>query len=250
MNFTTHRFDRLNSTNDTAIRMAEDGAPEGTVVVAGEQTSGRGRHGRQWSSPEGEGLYLTVILRPDIPYDRLWQMAFVASVAVVEAIRQITGLAPGIKWPNDVLLNGRKVCGILVETSRQGDKAAGRPVVIGMGINVNNSEFPPEIADKATSIMRETGSPVSPRRAEEELLSCLDALYAEYLTDGFTPVLAKWKALDCTSGRRVSVILDGGVIEGTAVDVDQSGNLIVRRDDGSSVRVTAGEVILSPCQID
>ncbi len=244
MDFTIHRFDRLQSTNDTAIRMAEDGAPEGTVVVAGEQTSGRGRHGRHWISPEGEGLYLSIILRPNLPFDRLWQMAFVESVAVAEAVRQVSGLAPQIKWPNDVLINGRKVCGILVETRGRGDGGTGRPVVIGIGINVNNGEFPPEIADKATSIMLETGSPISPRQVEEALLSCLDGLYTEYLRDGFDPILTRWKSLDCTSGRRVCVVTEDGIVEGTAWEVDSNGDLVVLRDDGSTARVTAGEVML------
>ena len=124
MNFTIHRFEKLASTNDTAANMAEDGAPEGTVVAAGEQTAGRGRHGRRWSSPEGEGLYLSVILRPEIPFDRLWQTAFLASLAAAEAVRQVSGLTPEIKWPNDVLLNGRKVCGILTETRRRGGRSS------------------------------------------------------------------------------------------------------------------------------
>ena len=243
MNPTIHRFDRLESTNDTAIRMAEDGVPEGTVVVALEQTSGRGRLGRTWSSPPGDGLYLSVILRPGVPFDQFWQMAFVAALAAAEAIRQVSGLTPEIKWPNDVLLNGRKVCGILVETREHGE--TGRPVIVGIGANLNNREFPPDIADKATSIMLETGQPVSPRQMEEALLSCLDRFYTEYLRDGFAPTLAQWKTLDCTAGRRVSVVTGAGVVEGTAQEVDSNGDLIVRRDDGTTARVTAGEVILS-----
>jgi BirA family transcriptional regulator, biotin operon repressor / biotin---[acetyl-CoA-carboxylase] ligase len=227
-----------------AAHMAEDGAPEGTVVVAAEQTAGRGRHGRRWSSPEGEGLYLSVILRPEIPFSQLWQTAFVASLATAEAVGQVSGLVPRIKWPNDVLLNGRKVCGILTETRRHGDTGTRRPVIVGIGVNLNNSVFPPEIADKATSIMLETGQPVSARQVEEALLTCLDRFYAAYLRDGFTSILAQWKTLDCTSGRRVSVVTGGGIVEGTAQEVDPNGDLIVLRDDGTTARVTAGEVIL------
>lgn len=128
MEFIVQRFGAVSSTNDIAIRMAEEGAPEGTVVVAGEQTAGRGRHGRNWSSPAGEGLYISVILRPDLPFDRLWQMAFIAAVSAAEAIRQASGLEARIKWPNDILLNDRKVCGILIEAaSRQPPAASSQP---------------------------------------------------------------------------------------------------------------------------
>lgn len=241
MIFSIHRYELLSSTNDFAARMAEDGAPEGTVVIADQQVAGRGRHGRHWSSPEGEGLYLSVILRPDLPFDQLWQIGFVAAAAAAQAIREVSGLTPQIKWPNDVLLNGRKVCGILVEARTEG---ALRPVIVGIGINVNSDRLPPEIADKATSIMRETGNPASVREVETALLEQLDALYSRYMADGFDPIFQIWQAFDCTPGRRVSVITSDAVIDGTAVEVDSNGDLIVRRDDGTTARVTAGEVIL------
>ena len=281
-----HRFESVTSTNDAAIRMAEEGAPEGTVVIASEQTGGRGRHGRHWTSPPGAGLYLSIVLRPDIPFEHLWQLAFVAAVASAETVSQTSGLPAQIKWPNDVLLCGKKVCGILVEAKppvagcqlpvasrpprsegpvplRKGDSPESSPPceggvaegrgghsqirnpqsaigVIGIGINVNSREFPTEIVDKATSIALELGRPIAIEDVENALLSRLDTWYCRYLKDGFASVLGAWKNLDCTIGRRVAI----ESIEGAAVDISESGDLIVQRDDGSTVSISAGDVIL------
>ena len=301
MTLTIHRFESVSSTNDLAIGMAEEGAPEGTVVVALEQTAGKGRYGRHWVSPAG-GLYLSIILRPDVPFDKLWQTAFVSSLAACEAIGEVSGLAARIKWPNDVLLNGRKVCGILVETrsasGRMGEWESGRvgegtfkvqgstsnektaptaspgipqcppclcgsitpgdpqsairnpksemmrAVVVGIGMNVNNEAFPAEIAETATSIALEVGHPISMGKEEESLLSHLNARYEQYVQDGFDPILEAWRVLDCTAGRRVEVNTPEGLVTGTALEVDSSGDLIVQRDDGSTTRITAGDVIL------
>ena len=246
MEFTIHRYESIASTNDLAIRMAGEGAPEGTVVVASEQTAGKGRLGRSWSSPPGAGLYLSVILRPNRPFDQLWQMAFVASVAAAEAIAEVSRLPARIKWPNDVLINGRKVCGILVETAwrhknGEGEASAEPPaVIIGIGININTSAFPPEIVEKATSIAIELGHPIALEDVEKSLLAHL----AESLNDSFPSVFDAWKALDCTVGRHVVVNTADSAIEGTAVEVDQTGDLIVERE-GVRTRITAGEVILA-----
>jgi BirA family biotin operon repressor/biotin-[acetyl-CoA-carboxylase] ligase len=251
-----HRFESVSSTNDVAVGMAEEGAPEGTVVIALEQTAGKGRYGRHWVSPAG-GLYLSIILRPDVPFDKLWQTAFVSSLAACEAIGEVSGLDARIKWPNDVLLNGRKVCGILVEargTSVQGSrfkvqssrfKVRGSiSAVVGIGANVNNEAFPAEIAETATSIALEVGHPISMAKAEESLLSRLGARYEHYVQDGFDPILEAWRILDCTAGRRVEVNTPEGLVAGTALEVDSSGDLILQRDDGSTARITAGDVIL------
>ena len=182
MKFTIHRYDSVSSTNDLVLQMED--APEGTVVIAGTQTAGKGRRGRKWSSPPGEGLYLSVILRPPLPYDKLWQTAFVASLAACEAIRQVSSLDARIKWPNDILINGRKVCGILIETRGF--------VVAGIGVNVNNQDFPPEL--NATSISLELGRTLSVADVENALLAGLDARYSQLLTEGFSPILEAWKA--------------------------------------------------------
>ena len=255
MEFIVQRFDAVSSTNDIAIRMAGEGAPEGTVVVAGEQTAGRGRHGRNWSSPAGEGLYLSVILRPDLQFDRLWQMAFIAAVSAAEAIRQASGLEARIKWPNDILLNDRKVCGILIEAassqepgarSQESGVRSHRPaVIVGIGINVNIRDFPAEIAGTATSIARELGRVIPVREVERALLTCLAAHYYRYIRQGFPAMLEVWKSLDCTMGRRVRVHTPEGIVEGTAVEVTPTGDLVVRGEGSRTILVTAGEVVLS-----
>lgn len=243
MRFIIHRFESVASTNDLAIRMAEEGAPEGTVVIAGDQTAGRGRHGRSWVSPPGMGLYLSLILRPDKPFSELWQVAFVASLAAAEAVSRVSGLQARIKWPNDIMLNARKVSGLLVEARAAGEDCL-VPVVVGIGINVNAADFPPEVMQNATSISREVGGPVSLQDVERELLRALDARYTQYLGEGFSSILSAWKSLDCTVGRHVVVRSGDRDVEGTAVEVNPEGDLVLEREDGARTSVTAGEVIL------
>lgn len=244
MQYAIHRFESVTSTNDIAIRMAEEGAPEGTVVVAREQTAGRGRRGRSWSSPPGTGLYLSVVLQPGLTCEQLWQMAFVASVAAAEAVGRASGLPARIKWPNDVLLNERKACGILVEARKPSARGGQPTAIVGIGLNVNTEEFPPEIAQTATSIALELGRPVPVAHVEDALLASLDARYGMYLAEGFAPVFQAWKGFDCTVGRHVAVDTPDGVVAGAALGLDSEGNLVIEGEDGVSRRVTAGEVIL------
>jgi BirA family biotin operon repressor/biotin-[acetyl-CoA-carboxylase] ligase len=213
MDISIHRFDSLSSTNDAALQMAD--AHEGTVIIAGEQTAGKGRRGRKWSSPPAEGLYLSIVLRPSLPYDKLWQMAFVVSLAACEAIREVSGLDARIKLPNDILVGGRKVCGILIESKPLPHSHTPTPpysaVVIGIGINVNNQGFPPDL--NATSLAVELGRRISMADMENALLSSLDARYSQFLADGFPPILEAWKSpelhneplgeVDLSSGRMV-----------------------------------------------
>ncbi len=239
-----HRFESVNSTNDVAIRMAREGAPEGTAVIAGEQTAGKGRLGRSWSSPAGDGLYLSAILRPDLPFDQVWQTGFVASVAAAEAIGKVSALPAQIKWPNDILLSGRKVCGILTEALKPAVTPSPFAIVVGIGVNVNNSSFPAEIAQKATSIAFELGRPVKLQKVEGAILSRLHTRYAQYLSEGFAAVLEAWKNLDCTIGRRVVVLTDDSAVGGIAMGVDSRGDLVVEREDGVVVCMAAGDVTL------
>lgn len=242
MEFTIHRYESVTSTNDVAIRMAEEGAPEGTVVIASEQTAGRGRHGRRWSSPAGSGLYLSVVFRPPLALDHLWQIGFMAAVASAEAISRVSQLSALVKWPNDVLLNERKVCGILTEA--RSPAAGGRsPVIVGIGVNVNTLDFPPEIARMATSLALETGVPIAVEHVEHALLECLGTRYEQLMAGGFGPILGAWKTLDCTAGHEVTVHTPEGEVCGTAQGVDCHGNLVVRQSDGSQVSVASGEVV-------
>jgi len=242
------RFESVASTNDVAARLADEGAPEGTIVVAEEQTAGRGRHGRSWSSPAGHGLYLSLVLRPSVPFERIGELAFVASLAAAEAIGQVSGLPAQIKWPNDVLLRGRKVCGILIEagkaTGRHSDGATPRAVIVGTGINVNTQTFPAEISETATSIALQAGRAIPLETVEQALLSRLEARYTEYLAAGFAPILAAWKSLDCTVGGEITVNTTDGAVKGRAAEVSSRGDLIVEHQDGTQTPVAAGEVIL------
>lgn len=244
MQYTFHRFEAVTSTNDLVIAMAEEGAPEGTVAVADEQVAGRGRRGRYWVSPPDSGVYLSVLLKPDIPSDRFWQLAFVASLAAAEGIRWVSRLEVHVKWPNDVLINGRKVCGILVEARKP--SISFEPVaVIGIGVNVNMMEFPPELADTATSIAIEAGAPAPRHAVERGVLDALSTRYDQYRTEGFRPILNSWKNLDCTVGRDVAVQSARGTVEGTAVEVNARGSLILRLRDGSLEEITTGEVLFA-----
>ncbi|MHB1000275.1 MAG: biotin--[acetyl-CoA-carboxylase] ligase [Armatimonadota bacterium] len=241
MQYIIHRYERIPSTSDLAVTLAEGGAPEGTVVIAGSQTSGRGRHGRVWSSPAGSGLYLSLILRPDKPFADLWQTAFVLAVAACETAADLSGLPACIKWPNDILLNGRKICGILIEARKPGHDLRS-PVIAGIGINVNTLEFPPEISRKATSIALETGRQTAVEDVEDRLLSAVDRWYTVYTDAGFTPIFTRWHELDCTAGRTVSVSTSGGIVDGTAVEVNPHGDLVIEHPDGCRTSVSAGEV--------
>ena len=247
MNYTIHRYESVGSTNDIAIRMAGEGASEGTVVVAGEQMAGRGRHGRTWTSPPGCGLYLSIILRPERPWEQLWQTAFVASLATAEAIRHITGLRAQIKWPNDILINGRKVSGILIESRSVAGDDSPRPVVVGIGINVNTPSFPIELSHKATSLYLESGSQgmLDLSALETTLLEFIDVWYAQYIDEGFEPILEAWRDLDCTSGRRVDVHTSNGIVSGTAVMVNSGGDMVVECTDGRMESISAGEVFFT-----
>jgi BirA family biotin operon repressor/biotin-[acetyl-CoA-carboxylase] ligase len=223
---------------DEAARQSQGGAQEGTVVAAETQTAGRGRLGRSWLSRPGN-LYLTIVLRPTL--QALPFLNCLSGVAVVRAISQATGLRPRLQWPNDVLLEGKKVAGILVESAVEGD--AVRYALVGIGINVDlDISQVPEIASFATSLNAAASNPVSREEVLRHLLQGMDSLYLQ-LAQGKTP-LGEWKALLDTLGRRVRASWRDQVYWGQAEDVDELGNLRLRRDDGRLVTLAAGDVTL------
>ena len=229
-------YPSLPSTMETARKEAARGAPEGTVIIADEQTAGHGRLGRTWLSPEGS-VSLSVVLYPDIaglPY-----LIMIASLAVARSIEALTGLEALLKWPNDVLVNGRKVAGILIESS-MGGKAVDYAVMgIGINIKVDISAFP-EIAATATSLSVELGSSVSRLGVVRRLLVELDGLY----TAPRQAVYEEWRSRLDTLGRQVCVVSGGDVQCGRAENVAVNGSLLLRRDDGSLTTVLAGDVSL------
>ncbi|MEW5761880.1 MAG: biotin--[acetyl-CoA-carboxylase] ligase [Bacillota bacterium] len=236
-----YRYRKVGSTNDLARRLAARGAPEGTVVLAEEQTRGRGRRGRAWHSPRG-GLWFSVVLRPDLPPARAPEATFVAAVAAVDALRAYPGVAAGIKWPNDLVAGGRKLGGILTETAG-GER--GPALVVGIGINVNLEEraLPPALRQTATSVAALAGRPVDRERLLEEVLRFLEKWYRTWLAVGFGPVLAAWREREVCLGRPVRVVTAGEEWRGVALAVDDRGALLVERAPGVVERVLAGDVM-------
>ncbi|MGH7485890.1 MAG: biotin--[acetyl-CoA-carboxylase] ligase, partial [bacterium] len=217
------------------------GAPEGAIAIAEEQTAGRGRLGRSWTSPAGVNLYFTIILRPTL--EQLRYLSLIAPLAIGQAIEEAAGLQPRIKWPNDVAINDKKVAGILIESEISGDSVLF--ALVGPGINVNlDVAAHEEIRDIATSLRAELGRDVSREEVLAATLNHFESLY-DALRRGEVVAMA-WKHRLDTLGKHVRVSGPGGALidEGVAVDADSDGSLILRRDDGSHVRVEAGEVTL------
>ena len=232
-------FQEISSTMNEAARQAESGADEGTVVVTESQTAGRGRQGRSWVSHKGN-LYFSILFRPTL--EALPLISILAGVATVRAIRTTTGSDPQIKWPNDVMLGGKKIAGILVESVVQGDTVA--YAVLGIGINVNlDAEGLADIGDFASSLNAAIGQPVAREEVLRQLLHDLDGLYLQAL-EGQSP-LPEWRTILETLGQRVRAHGSNKAYTGLAEGVDELGNLQLRLDDGQSVTLTAGDVSLS-----
>lgn len=231
------------STNGDAFRLAEEDALEGTVVLADSQSSGKGRMGRVWSSPAGVNLYCSVILRPGIMPFEAPQLTFLSAVAVARGIELVTGLSPQIKWPNDVLIGGRKVAGLLNEMSAETD--AVNFVVLGIGVNLNMTaeQFPPDLRHPATSLLLEGGHPVARAHFAAVMLGELDRLYGAFRAHGFGPVREEWQQRCNAYGRELAVS-DGGaeVVRGIFAGIDGYGALLVARDNGSIERILSGDV--------
>lgn len=229
----------VSSTMDAARREAEDGAPHGLIVVADEQTSGQGRRGRRWVSPPGN-LYVTIVLRPETWNVRA--LAMIAPLAACEAIDDLTAVRSRIKWPNDVLIEGRKVAGILIDVHLAGDGVDYALVGIGINIALDPSRHE-EIRDVATSLATEFGGKVSRERLLAALLNRFERFYLDAGRDD--SIFESWLGRLETLGRQVRIQFEDRVDEGIAEDVDLDGNLLLRRTDGSVIPVSAGDVTLA-----
>ena len=232
-------YDTISSTMDAAKDAVAQGAAEGTVVIAEHQTAGRGRLGRQWlSRPEGS-LLLSIILYPGL--ELFPRLTMAACLAVAHSIERVTGLRPSIKWPNDVLLGGKKVSGILSESDVTGDTV--NYAIVGIALNVNlDPASIPQISETATSLQRALGHSVSRLDMLRTLLEEFERLYIE-LRRG-QPIDKEWRRRLETLGKRVTVHCGGELHEGCAESVDEDGNLLLRQDDGTLVTITAGDVML------
>lgn len=233
-------YEEISSTNTEAKRLADEGAEHGTVVIAEIQTQGRGRRGRQWTSHKGEGIWFSLILKPQIPPDRTSALTLVTALAVVRAIRRVTGLNPLIKWPNDVVLSGKKVCGILTELSTQVDYV--NHIVVGIGINVKHQEFPAEFAGRATTLETEQAAPFLRAELLEAVLEEFEQCYAMYLeTLDMERMLEEYNGCLVNYGSAVKVLDPAGAYQGTALGVNKRGELLVEQE-GEIRAVSSGEV--------
>ena len=232
------------STNAVAFRLAEEGAPEGTVVFADAQSAGKGRLGRVWLSPPGVNLYCSVVLRPPISPVAACQLTFLSVVAVARAIERCTKLLPQIKWPNDILVSGKKVAGLLNEMNAETEKV--NFVVLGIGVNLNMrlSQLGEGVRHPATSLLEEGGAEVDRVAFARTLLAELDQLYDRFLLEGEGPVRAEWLERSAIRGRQVRVNCGAREFSGAVEGVDSFGALLVRLPDGALETVLSGDVTL------
>ena len=238
---TLRLYDTLESTNTLAKELAKAGAPQGTVVIADRQTGGRGRMGRQFHSPAGQGIYLSVILRPDCRAEQLMHLTCAVAVAMCDAVEKVAGLRPQVKWINDLILAGRKVGGILTELSLDGPMVDFAVVGIGINCNQQAEDFPAELQAIAGSLAMSTGKPME---REALVAAMIDAIYTMHLSllSGKDASMARYRADCITLGREVAVHSAAGTYEALAEDVDRDGSLCVRLRDGSMRTVSSGEV--------
>ena len=234
---------QLDSTQNQAKSLGEQGAPEGTVVLAESQTQGRGRRGRTWTAIP-HGVAMSVILRPDFPPDQAPHFPLLAGVAVGRAISRVCSLTPGLKWPNDILISGMKVVGILAELDAEMDRI--NAVYLGIGLNVNATpqDIPAELTETATSLRIQAGGEIDRLVLVRAVLEELESAYITYQTEGFAPIRQAWKGQSITLGKMVRITSGRTALTGTAVDMLESGALLIRTADESEVSVTAGEVQL------
>lgn len=230
------------STQKIAHQLSNDDAPEGTVVLAEEQVSGRGRMDRKWHSPKYTGIWMSIILRPNILPARAPQLTLLAAVAVVQAMEEVTGLVPEIKWPNDILINGRKVTGILTELQAEADRI--NSVIIGIGINVNQEAFPEDIEQTATSLLIEKGEPVSRTELIKSVFAQLEKLYSIYMENGFLPIKLLWESYAVSIGKTLKARTLTSVIEGRALGITDDGVLKIEDKDGVIHHVYSADIEL------
>ena len=234
-------LETVDSTNTYARRLAEEGAADGTLVLAEEQTGGKGRRGRNWSSPRGEQIAMTLLLRPKIRPEHASRMTLLMALAAARGIRRICGLESKIKWPNDLVSGDKKICGILAEMNTEVDYI--HYVVIGTGINVNQTEFPEELRKTASSLRLETGRSYSRAELAACIMDELEPVYETFLkTEDLRDLYQEYNELCVNCGRQVRVLHPKGAYTGTAEGINQNGELLVRREDGTVEQVYAGEV--------
>lgn len=238
---TIYYYAELDSTNLEAKRLGEKGAPHGTLAVADMQTAGRGRRGRGWSSPSGSSIYMTILLRPDLEPNRAPMMTLIMAYSVACAVQEQTGLEAKIKWPNDIVIHGHKICGILTEMSTEIDYI--HYVIIGVGINVNIQEFPEEIRETATSISLELGQAVKRSSLLACVMSHFEKNYQVFMeTQDLSKLREKYNQLLVNYGREVKVLGETVSYHAIALGINDKGELQVKKEDGTEASILSGEV--------
>jgi BirA family biotin operon repressor/biotin-[acetyl-CoA-carboxylase] ligase len=239
-------FNTIDSTNEQARQYFEKDAKEGLVLIAETQTRGRGRRGRNWLSSPGIGLYFSIILKPIVQPRRLSQLTLLAGLATTLAINEFTPKKARLKWPNDILLNGKKCCGILSETHSTLDGKTG--VIVGIGINANHSlsDFPPELKAIATSLMIETENEIDRLALVSAVLGHFDKLYDAFLNDEEYIFMEQWLENSDMIGKKITVSRGNSVTCGTALGLDSDGRLLLRAENGEEMVFDSGEVSLKP----
>jgi BirA family biotin operon repressor/biotin-[acetyl-CoA-carboxylase] ligase len=232
-------YDSVGSTNTAAYELAKEGAQEGTVVISENQTRGKGRLSRQWLSPKYKGIYMSVILKPQITPFQVPAITLTAAVSAALAIREYAGAQAFIKWPNDIIINEKKIAGILTEMEAETDFI--KFLILGIGINVNTAIS--ELLKGASSIYKETGNKVERVGLVKIVLEKLEDNYNIFKKEGFSPLKDDWCNLSLTLGKRVRAVCMHKKIEGEAVDIDSDGALRIRLDNGFYERVIAGDLI-------
>ncbi len=234
-------LDEVDSTNTAAKKEAENGAAHGTLVVSERQTGGKGRRGRVWDSPRGTGIFMTLILRPEMAPVHASMLTLVAALAVAGGIKECTGASSLIKWPNDIVMGGKKVCGILTEMSADPDCI--NYVAVGIGINVNREEFPEEIREVAASIFTETGKKTKRSLLISAVMAAFERYYEIFMkTADMSGLLEEYNGKLANCGRTVRVLDPAGEYSGTAIGIDREGELLVEMEDRTVRRVLSGEV--------
>lgn len=233
----------LDSTQNLAHVQVHQGAVEGTVILTDEQTEGRGTRGKSWHSPRGKGIWCSIILKPSIPAQFISQLTLLSAVALCRTISQKLGIHIGVKWPNDLLADGKKVSGILLESSSEDDRL--NYVIAGVGISANLTleDFPASLHDKATSLRLLCGERIDREQLFCEFLLEFEKLYELFTESGFAPIRSLWEAQSITINRPVTVQSAQGQISGDAVGIDESGALLVKDDGGAVTRVFSGDVL-------
>lgn len=233
-------FDSIDSTNSYAKKEANE-LKDGTVILSEEQTTGRGRRGREWSSPKGTGIWMSLVLKPNIPPTEGVRMTQIAAAAVCKSIRQMTSLDALIKWPNDIVVNGKKICGILTEMA--GELNEIRYIVVGIGINVNTSSFSDELKNVATSLLIESNSKIDRKKLVVNILENFETLYNAYINgSNFDEALNIVKKYSAILGKEIKIVQGNRETIAKAIDIDREGLLLVEMKDGTRELISSGEI--------